>query len=182
MYRLGTIQLFATCSWAVSKLLFRNKREPVQIDSERLTNSRTFWIFFFFFLRTTRGARNPNLQFVMTHASHVCSQHVVVCLCLFFFACFVVRYLCRSGCRQNYYLTPSLPRLPIYLFFFLLLPTILSLTQKISARLKLVSVPFSSLLLDIGQQLSFFYSRYFWPTSWILLYWLRAHSGSRNNC
>ena len=103
----------------------------------------------------------PNLQFVMTHASHVCSQHVVVCLCLFYFACFVVRYLCRSGCRKNYYLTPSLPRLPIYYFFFLLLPTILSLTQKISARLKLVSVPFSSLLFDIGQQLSFFYSRYF---------------------
>ena len=56
---------------------------------------------------------------------------------------------------------PFLASLFIYLFFFLLLPTILSLTQKISARLKLVSVPFSSLLLDIGQQLSFFYSRYF---------------------
>ena len=55
---------------------------------------------------------------------------------------------------------PFLASLFIY-FFFLLLPTILSLTQKISARLKLVSVPFSSLLLDIGQQLSFFYSRYF---------------------
>ena len=60
-------------------------------------------------------------------------------------------------------LPPSLPPLPIfYLFiFFFALGTILSLTQKISARLKLVSVPFSSLLLDIGQQLSFFYSRYF---------------------
>ena len=23
----------------------------------------------------TRGARNPNLQVVITHASHVCSQH-----------------------------------------------------------------------------------------------------------
>ena len=56
---------------------------------------------------------------------------------------------------------PFLASLFIYLFFFLLLPTILSLTQKISARLKLVSVPFSSLLFDIGQQLSFFYSRYF---------------------
>ena len=49
----------------------------------------------------------------------------------------------------------------LFIFFFLLLPTILSLTQKISASLKLVSVPFSSLLFDIGQQLSFFYSRYF---------------------
>ena len=26
-------------------------------------------------LRTTRGAYNPNLQVVITHASHVCSQH-----------------------------------------------------------------------------------------------------------
>ena len=30
----------------------------------------------------------------------------------FFFACFVARDLCRSGCRQNYYLTP--PPLPIF--------------------------------------------------------------------
>ena len=27
-------------------------------------------------------------------------------LMLLFLACFVVRDLCRSGCRQNYYLTP----------------------------------------------------------------------------
>ena len=27
------------------------------------------------YLRATRGARNPNLQVVITHASHVCSQH-----------------------------------------------------------------------------------------------------------
>ena len=27
-------------------------------------------------LRATRGARNPNLQVVITHASHVCSQHL----------------------------------------------------------------------------------------------------------
>jgi len=27
------------------------------------------------FLRATRGARNPNVQVVVTHASHVCSQH-----------------------------------------------------------------------------------------------------------
>ena len=26
-------------------------------------------------LRATRGARNPNLQVVITHTSHVCSQH-----------------------------------------------------------------------------------------------------------
>ena len=27
------------------------------------------------YLRATRGACNPNLQVVTTHASHVCSQH-----------------------------------------------------------------------------------------------------------
>ena len=66
----------------------------------------------------------------------------------FFFACFMVRDLCRRGCRQNYYLT-----LPPY-FFFCPYPQF-SLKHKwqlfeISARLKLVSVPFSSLVLDIG--------------------------------
>ena len=58
----------------------------------------------------------------------------VVCLCVSFFCCFVIRALCRSGCRQNFanfYLTPpSLPpSLPlclfVCLFFFSSLPTIL---------------------------------------------------------
>ena len=40
----------------------------------------------------------------------------VVCLLfcsfvsLFFFACFVVRDLCRSGCKQNYYLKQNCQR------------------------------------------------------------------------
>ena len=42
----------------------------------------------------------------------------------FFFACFVARDLCRSGCRHNYYLTSPPP--PPDLFS---IPTILSLTQ-----------------------------------------------------
>ena len=55
--------------------------------------------------------------------------------------------------RITIYLPPTLlPSLPPY--FFLSPSTILSLIQvtlfEISARLKLVSVPFSSLLLDIG--------------------------------
>lgn len=29
----------------------------------------------FLYLRATRGARNPNLLVVITHASHVCGQH-----------------------------------------------------------------------------------------------------------
>ena len=32
-------------------------------------------IILIYLLRATRGARNPNLQVVMMHASHVCSQH-----------------------------------------------------------------------------------------------------------
>ena len=74
----------------------------------------------------------------------------VVVVFFFVLACFVVRDLCTSGCRQNYYRPPP-PSLPP---IFLSLPTILSLIQltviEISARLKLFSVPFSSLLLDIG--------------------------------
>ena len=46
---------------------------------------------------------------------------LLCCLLMsFFFGCFVVRVLCRSGCRQNYYLTPP---------HFFSLPTILCLTQ-----------------------------------------------------
>ena len=73
----------------------------------------------------------------------------------FFFVHFVVWALCRCGCRQNfasfYLLAPLSPSL---CFFFFILPTILSLTQvtfnEISARLKLASVPFSSLHFVIG--------------------------------
>ena len=51
-----------------------------------------------------------------------------VCVCFFFFGGGegVVSDFKRSGCRQNFYLTP-LP--PSSLFFFWSLPTILSLTQ-----------------------------------------------------
>ena len=47
-----------------------------------------------------------------------------------FLACLVVRDLCRSGCRQNYYLAPPPPP-P-----FFSLPTILSLTQVTVISLK----------------------------------------------
>ena len=40
-------------------------------------------------------------------------------LMCFFFACFVVRDLCRSGCRQNYYLTPPPASIFSYPQFFL---------------------------------------------------------------
>ena len=35
---------------------------------------------------------------------------------VFFLACLVVRDLCRSGCRQNYYLNPP-PPTPLLIFF-----------------------------------------------------------------
>ena len=60
----------------------------------------------------------------------------------------MVRDLCRSGCRQNYYLTPSPPHhffSPTHNSFFNT-----SELFEISARLKLVLVPFSSLVLYIG--------------------------------
>ena len=54
------------------------------------------------------------------------SLFIVLFACVVsFFACFVIRGLCRSGCRQNYYLTPLLP--PFY--FFLSLPIILFLIK-----------------------------------------------------
>ena len=73
-------------------------------------------------------------HFVIFHNFPCLIASLLCCLLIsFYFTCFTVRDLCRSGCRQNYYLTPPLP--PSF---------------DISARLKLVSVPFNSLLLDIG--------------------------------
>ena len=66
----------------------------------------------------------------------------------FVFAWFVVRDLCRSGCRQNYYLTPLPMFFPTHIFFCKTRSD--SYQFEISGRLKLVSVPFSSLVLYIG--------------------------------
>ena len=92
------------------------------------------------------------------------SKHFVISRnfnCLFFVH-FVVRDLCRCGCRQNFanFYQPPPPLHPIPLFllfvsFFFILPTVLSSTQvtvlfEISARLKLALVPFSSLHFVIG--------------------------------
>ena len=62
-----------------------------------------------------------------------------------FFACFVVRDLCRSGCRQSYYLIPH----P----YFFSLPTILCLTQVTPKFLKLNNVqqPPKTFLYIIGE-------------------------------
>ena len=37
--------------------------------------NKPFFLFFLSLLQATRGARNTNLKVVITHASHVCSQH-----------------------------------------------------------------------------------------------------------
>ena len=73
--------------------------------------------------------------------------HVVFFL-FFVLDCFVVRDLCRSGCRQNYYLTPLPMFFPTHIFFCKTRSD--SYQFEISGRLKLVSVPFSSLVLYIG--------------------------------
>ena len=39
------------------------------------TNAVKDLLSYILILRATRGARNPNLQVVITRASHVCSQH-----------------------------------------------------------------------------------------------------------
>ena len=56
------------------------------------------------------------------HMFTVLLAYVFLFFLFLFFARFVVRDLCRSGCRQNYYLPPPPPD-------FFSLPTILSLTQ-----------------------------------------------------
>ena len=94
----------------------------------------------------------------------------VPCLSLFtvlfdyvvvFFGCFVIRDLCRSGCRQNFanfYLTPPPPPLSLSLPLWLLftpLPTILCHKRQlfeVSARVKLVRcrwTAYISLLLTL---------------------------------
>ena len=65
----------------------------------------------------------------------------------FFLACLVVRDLCTSGCRQNYYLTPPSIFFPTHNSFF---NTSDSYQFEIRGRLRLVSVMFSSLVLYIG--------------------------------
>ena len=104
------------------------------------------------FYKSTWSYENRVSEHFVIFLNFPCLIACLLCCLLmsYFLACLVVRDLCRSECRQNYYLTP----LPIFS-----LPTILSLTQvtvlsltqvTISGRLKLVSVPFSSLVLYIG--------------------------------
>ena len=65
-----------------------------------------------------------------------------------FLACLMIRDLCRSGCRQNYYLTrPPSIFFPTHNSFF---NTSDSYQFEIRGRLRLVSVLFSSLVLYIG--------------------------------
>ena len=73
--------------------LISNRPISLHIESQRSTLTYIPWInilssfiwheiiitplyLFFYLLRATRGARNPNLLAVFTHASHVCCQHL----------------------------------------------------------------------------------------------------------
>ena len=58
------------------KVLFGNFNLETETFNLYMWNGECFTdVIFSYFLRATRGARNPNLQVVITHASHVCSQH-----------------------------------------------------------------------------------------------------------
>ena len=54
-----------------------------------------------------RPGRNALIRFPCLIAWHMFT--VLPAYVVSFFACFVVRNLCRSGCRQSYYLTPLHP-------------------------------------------------------------------------
>ena len=106
-----------------------------------------------------------NSKFVFTKPSETVSC-LLCCSQLMsgFFACFLVRDLCRSGCRHNYPHPHHAPPL-CFCFYprFSLFNTSVSYLKS-SARLKLVSVPFSSLLLYIGrlERVSIVQSRFIW--------------------
>ena len=58
------------------KVLFGNLNRGNRAFNLYKWNGECFTdVIFSYFLRATRGARNPNLQVVVTHASHLCSQH-----------------------------------------------------------------------------------------------------------
>ena len=58
------------------KVLFGNFNLETETFNLYMWNGECFTdVIFSYFLRATRGARNPNLQVVITHASHLCSQH-----------------------------------------------------------------------------------------------------------
>ena len=94
-----------------------------------------------------RSYKNRVSKHFVIHQKFTCLIASLLCCLLmsFYFTCFAVRGLFRSGCRQNYYLTPPLP-LSLY-FFVPAHNSLFNTSDSISARLKLVSVPFSCLLL-----------------------------------
>ena len=103
------------------------------------------------FIKSTWSYENRVSKHFVIFFNFPCLIACLLCYLLmsfFLFACFVVRDLCRSGCRQNYYLIPPPPLFFPYPQFFLNASD--SYQFEISGRLKLVSVPFSSLVLYIG--------------------------------
>ena len=108
--------------------------------------------FFSEYISTSSYENRVSKHFVI-FLNFACLIAFLLCCLLmsFVFACFVVRDLCRSGCGENYYLAPPL-------YFFLSLPTILSLIRvtviwnQCAPKAGFGAVPLimSSLLLDTG--------------------------------
>ena len=89
-----------------------------ELELEPKLNSPEFPSFDVIYLELWKPGKQTFCNFSQLPLAN--SLFTVLFAYVFFFACFVVRDLCRSGCRQNYYLSP----LPIFL-----LSTILCLTQ-----------------------------------------------------
>ena len=110
-------------------------------------------------LKSTWSYENRVSKHFVIFLNFPCLRACLLCCLLmtFFFACSVVRDLCRSGCRQNYYLTLPPPSLPPSFLPYGFFPTHNSLLNtsdsynlcEISARLKLVWCRLA-VLLDIG--------------------------------
>ena len=80
----------------------------------------------YFNCKSTWSYENRVSKHFVIFLNFPCLKACLLCCLLmsfFFLACLVVRDLCRSGCRQNYYIIP--PSLPP----FYALSTILPLTQ-----------------------------------------------------
>ena len=100
-----SIRKLSTINFQWTKTLYQNIKE--YCDKSRLNKYNSTW-----------SHENRVSKHFVIFLNFPCLIACLLCCLLvsfLFFACFVIRGLCRSGCRQNYYLTP-LP--PLLLFFF----------------------------------------------------------------
>ena len=101
-----SIRKLSTINFQWTKTLYQNIKE--YCDKSRLNK----------YINSTWSHENRVSKHFVIFLNFPCLIACLLCCLLvsfLFFACFVIRGLCRSGCRQNYCLTP-LP--PFLLFFF----------------------------------------------------------------